>query len=131
MPSATRFPDELSNCYFSKNCPQNGKIRVIDFLGTRLSAANMSVLGNALLTNSTLTSLSLFRNCIYQAGAQVLGDVLKSNSALRTLDVGGNQIKPYGGRALAEALKKNSTLTSLNIEDNLLGKNGTFRYCDS
>ncbi|KAF8991910.1 hypothetical protein BGZ52_013006, partial [Haplosporangium bisporale] len=51
-------------------------------------------------------------------GAQALAEALKTNSTLTTLTLYSNWIKDDGAQALSEARKINSTLTTLNLDFN-------------
>jgi len=80
-----------------------------------LDTACVAGLCEALRTNSTITSLSLFHADIGAAGAASFGEALRTNATLTSLDLGGNIIGDAGATALGEALRTNSTLTSLGL----------------
>jgi hypothetical protein len=84
----------------------------------------VGILAEALKTNSTLTTLNLYKSSIGSDGAKALAEALKTNSTLTTLDLQRSSIGDDGAKALAEALKTNSTLTTLDLSWNSIGSDG-------
>ncbi|KAF9386576.1 hypothetical protein BGX21_000761 [Mortierella sp. AD011] len=58
----------------------------------------LKILSETLKTNSFLTTLNLFNNCIGSNGGQALAEILDANSALTTLNLRGNWIGNSGGQ---------------------------------
>jgi len=107
---------------------------------SELNEFDIKLLQEALVENTTLTSLSVSWNQIGDVGAAVLAQnttltsldvsyneigaagaaALAQNTTLTSLDMGWNQI----GAAGAAALAQNTTLTSLHVDDNEIGDAG-------
>jgi hypothetical protein len=85
---------------------------------------NMDALARMLLTNTTLTKLSLIQNKIKDQGAQSLAQGLQNNTTLKILNLGHNEIKDQGALALARALRKNTMLKELVLCVNQIGDRG-------
>ncbi|KAF9578686.1 hypothetical protein BGW38_005403, partial [Lunasporangiospora selenospora] len=103
----------------------NSTLTTLDLYKNKIGDNEAMVLAEALEINSTLVTLNLNENDIGDYGAKVLAEALKINSTLTALDLFYNKIGVYGAKALAEALKINSTLTTLNLDYNNIGDNGT------
>jgi len=82
----------------------------------RLNEFDIKLLQEALVENTTLTSLNVSYNQIDAAGAAALAQ----NTTLTSLDVSWNQIGDAGATALAQ----NTTLTSLDVGGNQIGAAG-------
>ena len=87
--------------------------------GTTLSLGNnqitdITALGNALNTNSTLTELHLHNNQITDITA--LGNALNTNSTLTTLYLHDNQISLEDSNILIKAWKHKHGLGGLNLQ---------------
>ncbi|KAG9071765.1 hypothetical protein KI688_005981 [Linnemannia hyalina] len=125
----------------SKEILQNGSKAILEFSTVQESLARSSfhiknlrgnpiesngaqALYEALMVNSTLTTLDLEDNSIGDNGAQALSEALKANSTLTTLDLSRNPIESNGAQALSEALTANSTLTTLDLSRNPIESNG-------
>ncbi|KAL0242827.1 hypothetical protein GEMRC1_005390 [Eukaryota sp. GEM-RC1] len=85
----------------------------------------------ALKTNTTVTSVSLWDNSIGAEGARALADVLKINTSVTSVFVGSDCIGDNGVRALAEALKVNASVTSVNLGYNSIGAEGARALADA
>jgi len=92
--------------------------------GFTLDARCVAALGDALRTNTTLTSMFLVGAGIGDAGAASLGVALRSNAMLTTLYICGNDVGDEGAAALADALRTNASLTQLDLNDNHIGDAG-------
>ncbi|KAG0009893.1 hypothetical protein BGZ82_003786, partial [Podila clonocystis] len=103
----------------------NSTLTTLNLESNSIGVDGAEALGEALKTNSTLTTLNLRSNSIGDNGALALSEALKMNSTLTTLDLAWNSIGANGAHALGEALRTNSTLTSLNLGHNKIGPNGT------
>jgi hypothetical protein len=87
---------------------------------TGMTIEGASALATLLDGNNFLTSLTLSKNDIGDAGAKEIARVLP-NTILTSLDLRWCDIKDEGITALADALKNNGTLTTLDLfGDNLL-----------
>ena len=75
--------------------------------------------------NPTLTTLDLFSNYIWAAGAIAIADALRENTTLTTLDLVYNNIGDAGASAIADALRTNRALTTLYLYSNNIGAVGT------
>lgn len=72
-------------------------------------------IAEALLENTSLSTLKLGDNNIGAEGAQAIAKTLRINTSLRTLWLGGNNIGDRGAEAIAVALQTNTTLQNLNL----------------
>lgn len=63
---------------------------------------------DALATNSTIQTLSLYRNIFDVDGARALGKALKTNTSLVDLDIGHNRIRLTGLKCIAEGILANN-----------------------
>ena len=75
--------------------------------------------------NATLTSLSLARNNIGDAGATQLAACLRVNVTLKSLNLALTRIGDEGATQLAESLRVNATLMSLDLGHNPLISDAT------
>jgi Leucine Rich repeat len=83
-----------------------------------LTVTDTIVLKEALLANASLVSLNLNENNIDAAGALALSQALVVNSTLTCLSLYRNtDIGQNGAAALMSALRTNTTLTSINLEE--------------
>jgi len=80
-------------------------------------------LAGALLTNTTLTWISLDGNDIGVEGAKALAGALLTNNKLTAMYLGDNHIGVEGAKALAGALLTNTTLTATSLRGNGIGDN--------
>ena len=87
-----------------------------------IGEAGASALSQALTANSSLTTLELRLNNIGNAGASSLSQALTANSSLTSLDLGANSIGDAGASALFQALSANSSLISLHLDENSIGE---------
>lgn len=86
-------------------------------------------IAGALLKNSTLKSLNLYRNRVDVDGARSLREVLKVNKTLEFLDLGYNRLREKGIKAITDGLSENpdSKLKSLGVRFNFINDDG-FNY---
>ena len=96
----------------------NTTVTSLSIFGGNLLTAGGRAFANVLLTNSTMTSLSLKYSHIKSIGGQALANVLRINATLSTLDLPGNELRVRGGVALASALRTNDTVTALDVSNN-------------
>ena len=89
-----------------------------------LDAIAMGVLGDALRTSTSLTTITLDGCHVGDAGAAALGAALRTNASLQTLSVWSSDLGNAGAAALGEALRVNRTLAALNLEANRIGDAG-------
>ena len=68
--------------------------------------------------------MNLDGNQIHDDGAKALGDMLVHNKIIVTLSLAYNRIEKDGSKALAEALQRNCTLRTLCLKANPLGPGG-------
>ena len=76
-------------------------------------------MAEALAINSTLTTLDLSGNEVWDEGAVRLAEALTTNSTLTTLNLIANKFGDEGAKRLAEALAINSSLTEANFQCDL------------
>ena len=76
-------------------------------------------MAEALSINSTLSTLYLSGNEVWDEGAVRLAEALTTNSTLTTLNLIANKFGDEGAKRLAEALAINSSLTQLQMNCDL------------
>lgn len=96
----------------------------LDLENNALRYEHISILAQALCSNSTLRELHLNFNEIGNDGAIALADALKVNATLRALTLAFNCIEQKGAAALAFALRQNCTLNVLCLQGNVIGSIG-------
>ena len=79
------------------------------------------VLGSS---NSSLTTLDISRNNIWQKGFRTLTNTLMHDSALHHLDCSRNAARDVGALKFAELLKRNRKLRTLSLADNFIFDEG-------
>ncbi|KNC46782.1 uncharacterized protein AMSG_03210 [Thecamonas trahens ATCC 50062] len=89
-----------------------------NFMPSAAGAAVDSSMYTSLLTQVSLSSLSLRGNHLNDADAAVLADALKSNHSLTSLNLFHNDVTDVGVAALSEALRVNQRLVSLSLARN-------------
>jgi hypothetical protein len=102
---------------------KDNEIEKLDLSHKGLTSHQITLLAEALKTNTMLKMLELSGNQIGDAGAEKLADALKSNTALMELGLSSNQIGNVGADKLADALKSNTTLTKLDLNRNQMNRN--------
>lgn len=82
----------------------------------------MQNLATALIKNTKLESINLYRNIFDVDGARELGKVLAVNTSLKSIDIGHNRIRKTGLEAIVNGIKanKNSSLETLGIRSNFI-----------
>ncbi len=91
------------------------------FLATRVFKANRAVnLASALELNTTVTSLTLDKNEIGDAGAEAFAGGLKGFTALKSLSLCENMIGAAGALAIAVGLAGNASLRCLDLSETLI-----------
>ncbi|CAM6099799.1 unnamed protein product [Calypogeia fissa] len=91
------------------------------FFGTR---EGCSLLGEALVTNSSLTRLELKKVQMGGEAVRCLMNCLSVNKTLVVLDLHGNPLMDEGVAAIGEYLRTSSTLESLDLTDICSGYEG-------
>ena len=109
-------------CFLGKNLD----IIRIDFRcpPRRLIKLSPSTIFLALRVNTSVTFLTLFRNCIDAEGANSLSQALRVNTSLTSLDLSNNSIGDEGADSLSQALGVNTSLTSLDLSKNSVCNEG-------
>ncbi|XP_015759265.1 PREDICTED: uncharacterized protein LOC107338542 [Acropora digitifera] len=77
-----------------------------------------NLLTQALRVNTSVSSLDLSGNNIFDEGANSLAQVLRVNTSLSTLDLSGNFIGIEGANSISQALRINTSLSSLDLDTN-------------
>ena len=96
----------------------NTTLTSINLSWNQIRATGATALAEALKVNNTVKSLVLAYTKIGPVGATALAEALKVNSSITTLDLFGNQIRATGATALAEGLKSNSSITHVDLGGN-------------
>ncbi|XP_051885775.1 NACHT, LRR and PYD domains-containing protein 3-like isoform X2 [Pristis pectinata] len=90
-----------------------------------LTASCARDLASALITNPSLTELSLGDNNLGDSGVKLLSEALKDTECkIQELRLNNNGLTPSCAEDLASALVKNDSLTGLYLNDNKLGDTG-------
>jgi Ran GTPase-activating protein (RanGAP) involved in mRNA processing and transport len=83
-----------------------------------------SAIATALQSNNVLTKLYLNGNKIGMPGVTMLAGSLRMNTCLQVLSVGENCFGNEGAVVMADALRSNGTLTRLDLDGNGIGDGG-------
>jgi len=75
--------------------------------------------------STSLTTVSLRRNQIDDAGATALAAAIQHSTSMTTVDLFDNDIGAAGAAALAAAIQHSTSLITLNLFNNLIGAAGT------
>lgn len=105
---------------FKNNDPT---LTTLDLNNRKLDSHDIQQLVDALVTNTTLTTLNVEGNNIGDEGAKALA----ANTILISLNIGYNQVGVKGAKALAA----NTTLTTLNVGGNFIGDEGAKALADN
>jgi hypothetical protein len=90
-----------------------------DLRANKIGAEGAKSIGEALKTNSCLTSLNLKGNNISAEGTKYIGEALKTNSCVTNHNLVYNKIGDEGAICIAEALKINASLTVLVLTEKI------------
>ena len=127
---------DFALCCISECRTNEGNIRswLLHTLGVHLNVQtlhfqnekkeNIMLFFEALAANSSLTSLSLYKNKIGDSGAASLSQALAANSSLTNLILWSNEIGDSGAASLSQALAANFSLTNLTLWSNYIGDSG-------
>jgi len=99
---------------------QRTSLTSLDLSHSRVGAAGVALLSDALALNATLKQLDLRRNHLGGESARALARALESNGALEVLNLAQNDFDAQAGKVLAAALLLNSTLRHLDLSENQL-----------
>eukprot|EP00900_Chrysochromulina_parva_P008804 jgi/Chrpa1/17925/Chrysochromulina_OHIO_Genome00007350-RA len=99
------------------------------------SPMGIGALADALVANSSLTTLDLSQNCLGVSyingvraasieGISLVAQAASASRSLRELNVSYNGIGPQGGKAIGDAFGGSATLTALDIGGNIIGLKG-------
>ncbi|CAE7231324.1 NLRC3 [Symbiodinium sp. CCMP2592] len=102
----------------------NSTLTSINLESSQIGVEGVKAMNEALKANSTLTSINLGWNLIGVEGCKAICEALKCNSTLTSINLESNSIRVEGGKAIGEALKTNSTLRSINLQANGIGGEG-------
>eukprot|EP00301_Raphidiophrys_heterophryoidea_P026667 c9262_g1_i2.p1 GENE.c9262_g1_i2~~c9262_g1_i2.p1 ORF type:complete len:102 (-),score=27.92 c9262_g1_i2:93-398(-) len=84
------------------------------------------------MTNTSLTSLTLFNNELQDEGAEHILEALKTNKHLRVLDLRWNNLGEKTSQNILKMFQINTTLTALDLKYNSVHDSsvlGTIRAC--
>ena len=116
--------NRLEKLFVPRIIDNDPNLTILALRGYDLYSAATTRLCDALMLNSTITSLNLSHCMIDDFGVATLCEVLKMNFYLTSLYLAGNSITDIGADLLAEALKVNSTLAHLDLYKNKIQKAG-------
>ncbi|MES2121681.1 MAG: hypothetical protein V4492_02755 [Chlamydiota bacterium] len=97
---------------------KNSTLTQLDIADNAIPAQGMASIGQALLTNTTLTGLTCMANDARDDVPQVFADVIRSNPTLMTLNLAFTKINNEGALRIADALPYTTSLTRLCIGEN-------------
>ena len=101
----------------------------LDLSHNMLSATEVKVLTDELITSASMTSLDISNNGMGDEGVKTICEALKKNKTLKVLalnasKVTGGEIGPQGAKYLAEMLGVNASVTQIDLSGNYLGDEG-------
>ena len=115
LTSDYKIPTQILNAISSSADPS---MTLIELDNSPLGDSEVSRLAHALMTNTTIQTISL-RHCkITDRAVQTLADCLQRNTTLTALHLDANRITREGCAALSTALIQNETLTVLTLNRN-------------
>ncbi|RNF03568.1 putative paraflagellar rod component [Trypanosoma conorhini] len=86
--------------------------------------ASVRLLCQALVLNTTVTSLNLSKNVIADTGAASIAEMLMSNTCITHLNLSDNSISNRGAQRLCAALRTNNALQDLDLSNNAIYDEG-------
>ncbi len=115
LTSNSKIPSHILNAISSSTDPS---ITLIELDKNPLGDSEVSRLAHALMTNTTVQTVSL-RNCkITDRAVKALADCLQRNATITSLHLDANRITREGCASISTALIKNETLSSLTLNRN-------------
>ena len=92
----------------------------------KLGVSGTFAIANALLKNTGIRHLNLYRNKVDVDGARSLRELLKVNNTLEFLDLGYNRLREKGIKAITDGIceNPNSKLRHLGIRFNFINDDG-------
>ncbi len=114
--------------YIAQVLRNSSIVRGLKLSGCSIGESGLKSITDALITNSSLVSLSLYDDCslkITEESGPVLRDMLQRNSTLEELYLHRNdQVSDTGAFFIAEGLKQNSSLRELVLRGCGIGDEG-------
>ena len=105
--------------------------RTLDILGQPLGTTGCQRLADALLLNTSITSLNLHCSQVGAAGASVLLPALAHLPSLALLCLSGSRLQSAGALHLCSALPHLTALTELDVSYNELSADDAARICSA
>eukprot|EP00049_Salpingoeca_infusionum_P003391 m.66140 g.66140 ORF g.66140 m.66140 type:complete len:710 (+) comp12103_c0_seq2:11-2140(+) len=96
-----------------------------------VNADGVQLIAEALMVNTHVKRLNLWKNALGDEGAKALAEGLKINKSLAELDLERAKIGVAGAKALAACLKCNRTLTGLSLSRNSIGLEGALAFAQA
>jgi hypothetical protein len=118
---------ELGMALASSKC----RVAVLDLSQNAIGDSGVSVLAEALKTNTSVTKINLYENEIGDSGAVALAVALKTNTSVTKIDLHENEIGDSGALLLANALKTNTSVTEIDLSGNEIGDSGAVALADA
>ena len=104
---------------FAESLKVNKGLKALDLDHCGIPSEGIVVIGEALLVNSTLESLSLSKNSVGHGFVQ-FAKHLGENKGLKRLNLRACGINDVGAASLGKCIRKNSSLVEINIKNNLI-----------
>ena len=82
-------------------------------------------IANALVANTSVHVIDLWKNQIGDEGAKHIANALMSNTSLRVIHLWKNQIGDKGAKHIASALLRNTSVQVIYLGSNRIGYDGT------
>ena len=120
----------LKGIFSTKSKVSTVKDLRVEMIGIKMSDTTITVLDREVICNmmSSLTSLFIGRNGLYDEGAELLSEGLVNTPSLKILSVWNGNIFSKGAIALADALSKNTSLEQLDLRWNGIGDDGAVAF---
>ena len=104
---------------------EDSVIEHLDISENRLTIEGLTILVNALKSNTTLRCLDMIQMEAYgENGGKCIAILLTTNKTIAILNIGNNNLNYIGIKLIAEALKTNQSLAQIGIGHNGLDEGG-------
>lgn len=97
---------------------------VWDLSSSNIDDEQCAILGIALESSYSVTTINLFNNKVGDDGCKPLAAAIEKSNNILSIDLGYNEIGPYGASYLAAAIETSQSLSTLDLHHNRIGDEG-------
>ena len=120
--SCNTFVDPKSKDLIAKVLRSNKTLKIVSLRKAKLGDQAIRKLAEALLDNTSLTSLDIGDNEMKESATIAIGNLLSWNKTLKELNLQNNPIKP--SEAIRQGLMNNASLHNIGIPQMKIGDQG-------